>query len=66
MEKAKQEAIDAGNPALHSLQAAEDNLKCAQNWGMWDMFGGGFLSTTAKRFEMDSAKENMEQAKQNL
>ena len=50
LEKEKREAIDAGNRALKSLRNAQDNLNSAKNWGLWDMFGGGFISTMAKHF----------------
>ena len=66
LEKEKREAIAAGNRALHSLRAAQDNLNSAKNWGLWDMFGGGFISTALKQSKMDAAKRNMEQAKYDL
>ncbi len=65
-EKEKREAINAGNRALRSLREAQDNLNSAKNWGIWDMFGGGFISTMAKHSKMDCAKENIEQAKYDL
>lgn len=65
-EKERREAIEAGNRALYSLRAAQDNLNSAKNWGLWDMFGGGFLSTMAKRSKMERAKQNMEQARYDL
>lgn len=43
-EKEKREAVDAGNRALRSLRAAQDNLNSAKSWGLWDMFGGKELS----------------------
>ena len=55
-EKEKREAINAGNRALRSLREAQDNLNSAKNWGIWDMFGGGFISTMAKHSKMDCAK----------
>ena len=66
LEKEKREAIDAGNRALKSLRNAQDNLNSAKNWGLWDMFGGGFISTMAKHSKMDRAKQNMEQARYDL
>ena len=66
LEKEKREAIDAGNRALRSLRDAQDNLNSAKNWGLWDMFGGGFISTMAKHSKMDRAKQNMEQARYDL
>ena len=66
IEKEKREAIEAGCRALDSLHAAENNLNSAKNWGLVDMFGGGFLSTMLKHSKIDQAKQNMEQAKYDL
>lgn len=66
LEKEKREAMDAGNRALRSLREAQNNLNSAKNWGIWDMFGGGFISTMAKHSKMDRAKQNMEQARYDL
>lgn len=65
-EKEKREAADAGNRALRSLKAAQENLDSAKNWGIWDMLGGGFLSTMAKQSKMDRAKENLAKARSDL
>lgn len=66
LEKEKREAIEAGNRALCSLREAQKNLQSAKNWGIWDMLGGGFISTMAKHSKMDRAKQNMQQAKYDL
>ena len=66
LEKEKREAVIAGRRALTSLRAAQEDLNSAKNWGLWDMFGGGFFSTMIKRSKMDAAKQNMEQAKYEL
>lgn len=66
LEKEKREAMDAGNRALRSLKEAQNNLNSARNFGIWDMFGGGFISTMAKHSKMDRAKQNMEQAKYDI
>lgn len=65
-EKEKREADDAGNRALRSLKAAQENLSSAKNWGIWDMLGGGFISTMAKHSKMDRAKENLAKARSDL
>ncbi len=65
-EKEKREAIDAGNRALRSLRSAQEHLDSARGWGMWDMLGGGFVSTMIKHSKMDKAKRDMEQAKFDL
>lgn len=66
LEKEKREAIEAGQRALRSLQRARENLNSAGNWGLVDMFGGGFFTTMIKHSKMDQAKQNMEEAKYNL
>ena len=66
IEKEKREAIEAGRRALNSLQTAKENLNSAKNWGLVDMFGGGFFTTMLKHSKMDQAKRNMEQAKYDL
>ena len=66
IEKEKREAIEAGRRALNSLQAAKENLNSAKNWGLVDMFGGGFFTTMLKHSKMDHAKQNMDQAKYDL
>ena len=65
-EKEKREAADAGNRALRSLKAAQENLSSAKNWGIWDMLGGGFISTMAKHSKMDRANENLAKARSDL
>ena len=52
-EKEKREAIDAGNKALESLRTAKENLDSAHNWGLFDMFAGGLISSLAKRSKMN-------------
>ena len=59
IEKEKREAIEAGRRALNSLSAAKENLNSAKNWGLVDMFGGGFFSTMLKHSKMDQAKYDL-------
>ena len=51
---------------MTSLRTARENLNSAKNWGLVDMFGGGFFTTMLKHSKMDQAKQNMEQAKYDL
>ena len=60
------EAYTAGERALESLYAAQDYLRSAGNWGIFDMLGGGFISTIAKRSKMRDANACMEQAQYDL
>lgn len=65
-EKEKKEAVAAGRRALESLRAAQRELDSAKNWGLVDMFGGGFFSSMIKRGKMNNAEQYMQQAKYDL
>lgn len=65
-EKERREAVNAGRRALNSLRAAQKELESAKNWGMVDMFGGGFLSSMMKRGKMNNAQKYMDQARYDL
>ena len=60
------EAIQAGEAALSSLKNAREKLDSAKNWGIFDIVGGGFVSSLIKHSRMDDGQEYMEEAKQNL
>ena len=66
IEKEKREAIEAGERALDSLRTAKECLDSAKNWGLVDIFGGGFFTTMMKQSKMEQASRNMEEAKYNL
>lgn len=66
LEKEKREAIEAGEKALNSLRNAQRELESARNWGIVDLFGGGFLSTMIKRSKMSNARSYMDQARYDL
>lgn len=66
MRKEMKEAIDAGERALISLKNAKEKLNSAGNWGLFDMFGGGFISTMMKHSKMNDAGQLMENAKADL
>ena len=57
------EAIDAGERALSSLYVAQDKLNSARGWGIFDMFGGGFITDLIKHSKMEAASKSMEEAK---
>ena len=65
-EQERQEAIQAGQEALRSLQLAKDDLKRAKNWGVLDILGGGLVTNIIKHSKMEKAKVHMERAKWNL
>ncbi|MBR5572645.1 MAG: hypothetical protein IKV99_08445 [Oscillospiraceae bacterium] len=62
----RREAIEAGERALQSLNAARAALHGARNWGIVDMLGGGIISTMLKRSRMQEANAAMEKAKSDL
>lgn len=62
----RKQAVDAGERALQSLNAARTALHGARNWGIADMLGGGFLSTMLKRSRMQEANAALEQAGRDL
>ena len=64
--KELQEAIQAGQEALGSLQQVSTNLRSAANWGAWDLLGGGMISTMAKHSKIDTAKQYAYEAQRRL
>lgn len=66
MKQQLREAIIAGECALTLLTDAEESLSSAQGWGLFDMLGGGFISTLAKRSKMNDAKDDLEAAQRAL
>ncbi|MDX8340467.1 hypothetical protein SLH46_14790 [Draconibacterium sp. IB214405] len=50
------EAINAGKMAIKGLKLALASLRKAQNWGTFDMVGGGLIATAVKHSKMDEAK----------
>ena len=60
------EAVVAGERALESLRTAKSKLDSARAWGIYDMLGGGFLSSMIKHGQIGKANEWMEQANYDL
>ena len=60
------EALDAGTRALNSLKNAKSCLDSARNWGIFDMIGGGLLSSLMKRSKISDAQGLMNRARQDL
>jgi len=57
------EAINAADDALTALRQAERSLSGAGNWGLMDMFGGGFFSTILKHGKLDQAQRELAEAR---
>ena len=61
-----QEAIQAADDALYHLQSARKYLNSAGNWGLLDIFGGGFISGIVKHDKMSDAEFEIEQTREAL
>lgn len=60
------EAIDAGNIAIDALSEAESCLNSASNFGIWDILGGGIISSALKHQRMNDANRAMQKAQNAL
>lgn len=54
--KELREAIAAGKASKADADSAKGHLVDAEDWGTWDMFGGGMLADIAKYDALDSAQ----------
>lgn len=66
MRKEVREAVQAGERALQSLYAAREQLNSAKNWGLFDIFGGGFFVSMIKHSKLDGASASLEEARYHL
>ena len=60
------EAISAADDALVHLYSARKCLNSAGNWGLLDIFGGGFISGLIKHSKMSDAEREIENARYSL
>jgi hypothetical protein len=56
------EAWTAGKRVVASLDDASASLEKAENWGKWDLLGGGMLTTHQKHSHVDDAKASIQNA----
>lgn len=61
-----QEARMVAHEVLGLLAEVERNLKSARNWGFYDMFKGGFISSMIKHGKVDKAEALLRQVKAKL
>ena len=61
-----QEAIQAGLAAQRALEEMIGDLSGAENWGVWDMVGGGIMATFAKHGCLDDAQDAAYEARRAL
>ncbi len=59
-EQELEEAITAGTVALRAANEVVQNMKDAQNLGVFDALGGGFLADMAKHETLEEAQKNVE------
>ncbi|MCH1625974.1 hypothetical protein [Fredinandcohnia quinoae] len=60
------EAIVAGNRVKGALIDAIGSLEKAENWGTWDMFGGGTISGIVKHQHIDQGEAYLHQAQRSM
>lgn len=65
-EKELEEAIEAGEKAKEAIAAVENSLGSAQGWGIFDILGGGLITTAIKHSYIGDARNKIDQAQQLL
>lgn len=55
-----QEALDAGSAALACTDQILSELGSANDWGTWDLFGGGLITDLVKHSHLDEAQASVE------
>ena len=60
------EAIEAADVALAHLYRAQELLGSAGNWGLFDIFAGGAISSYIKRSKMQEAQTEIDAAREAL
>jgi chromosome segregation ATPase len=53
------EAAAAGRHVIAELEQVISSLESAEGWGLWDMFGGGLISTAIKHSRIDDARNQV-------
>lgn len=60
------EAVSAGRRAEICINQVLNSLDSAEDWGVWDMLGGGLISTAIKHGHIDDAQNGLHQAQRAL
>ena len=60
------EALHEAEPAMHYLNETFKQLESAENWGTFDMIGGGLIVTSIKHGKIDQAKSGIAKAQFHL
>lgn len=53
------EAIGAGAQAESGLERVTQSLEGAEDWGLWDLLGGGLISSAVKHGKVDEARQQI-------
>lgn len=61
-----EEALAAGRRALAALEEAAKSLDSAKRWGVWDILGGGLVSSAVKHARLGDARESLVPARAEL
>lgn len=59
-EREIQEAVEAGERALHTTKEILDKLDSAHGWGTYDLIGGGLIADVVKHGHLDEAQSQVE------
>lgn len=65
-ERELQEASVAGQAALATADQILESLHSAENWGTWDLVGGGLIADLAKHSRLDNAQALVEHLQSQL
>ena len=65
-ERELQEASVAGQAALATADQILESLHSAENWGTWDLVGGGLFADLAKHSRLDNAQALVEHLQSQL
>lgn len=60
------EAITAGKIVLTGMNEIIDCLESAEGWGLWDLLGGGMLSTAVKHSRINDARSSVIDVQNNM
>lgn len=60
------EARTAADEVIKRIDNAISNLDSASSWGIFDLLGGGFISSLVKRDKIKSANSNIKSVSESL
>jgi len=60
------EAISAGKVVIAGMDEIIDSLESAEGWGLWDLLGGGLLSTAVKHSRINDARASVIDVQNNM